>query len=142
MEFGIRHNAAVTKAGREFIVDVAFVVLGTANAIRGLAVGDTALVIGGLFLLALIVTELAIGPKMHRLYLRIFRRPPGARIRRVIVAFFGLAILADAIQLIPSAVNRDWWAFLFHALRLAAGSVILVDFRAWSRTKPERLARA
>jgi hypothetical protein len=124
---------AVTPARREFFVETAFVVVGAANAIRGLLVGNTAMAVGGLILLGLIVVGLAFGPVVAQLFLRVFRRPPGKWWTRVFAAVFAISVITDVARGISATANRDWGSLLFYAVRLPADAVLTIDFVTWSR---------
>ncbi len=124
---------AVTPARREFFVETAFVVIGAANAIRGVLVGDTPMAVAGLVLLGLIVVGLAFGPVVARLFLRVFRRPPGVWWGRVFAVVFAISVLTDVTRGISAITNHDWGSLLFHAVRLPADAVLMTDSAAWSR---------
>ena len=132
---------AVTPARRDFFVETAFVVVGTANAIRGTLVGNAAMAVGGFVLLGLIVSSFAFGPVLARLFLWIFRRPPGKWWGRVFAVLLGISVLTDTVRGISAIANRDWGSLLFYAARLPADAVLLTYFATWSRridnrTKP------
>src|ERR1700682_6075203 len=103
----------VTLARREFFVETAFVVVGAANTIRGILVGNTAMAVGGLVLLGLIVASLAFGAVVARLFLRVFRRPPGKWLGRVFAVAFALSVLTDVTRGISAIANHDCGAFSF-----------------------------
>jgi hypothetical protein len=124
---------AVTLAWRDCFVETAFVVLGAANAIRGILIGDTAMAVGGLVLLGLIVARLAFGPVVARLFLRVFRRPPGKWWGRIFALVFAISVLTDVTRGISAIANDDWGSLLFYAVRLPADAVLMTDFATWSR---------
>jgi hypothetical protein len=128
---GIMH--AVNPARREFFVETAFVVIGAANAIRGILVGNTAMAVSGFVLLGLIVATLAFGPVVARLFLRVFRRPPGKRWARVFAVVFAISVLTDVTRGISAIANHDWGSLLFYAARLPADAVLMTHFATWSR---------
>jgi len=111
---------------REFALDAYFVVIGSANAIRGLAVGEPVLAVGGLILMALVLTDLLFEPVLGRLVMRLFRRAPGKWTRRALVAFFVIAVVTDGIHAVTSATRADWGTCFFYALRMAAGAGVLI----------------
>ena len=125
----------MTKARREFIVEVSFVVLGSANAIRGLLVGNAGLTVGGLILLALVVARLALGPALWRLFPRFLRRPPRTWTRRVFLAVWVSYLVADAIRCVTSANRHDWGACAFYAVLLPADSGLLYGVATWTHRR-------
>jgi len=110
----------VSPARREFVTEVSFVALGSANSIRGVLVGDIGLAIGGLVLMALIVADLAFGPVLVRAYFRVFRHRPGRRALQVLRALFAVAIIADFAGCVASCSRRDWGGGLFYGVRTTA----------------------
>lgn len=124
---------AVTPTRRESFVETAFVVVGAANAIRGILVGNTAMAVGGLVLLGVIVAGLAFGPVVSRLFLRVFRRPLGKWWFRVFALVFAISVLTDVTRGIAAIADHDWGSLLFYAVRLPADAVLTTDFATWSR---------
>jgi hypothetical protein len=120
---------------REFMTEVSFVVIGSANSIRGLVVGDIGLAVGGLVLMALILTDLAFGPLLRRLLRRLVRRPPGRRTQRVVIALFALAIISDVARCFAAVSHRDWGGCLFYGLRMTAGTGVLTGIATWPSRK-------
>jgi MFS family permease len=116
---------------REFVMDVSFVTIGSENSIRGIAVGDIGLAIAGLVLMAMIVTELAFGPVLGRLYLRLFRRPPGRRSLQIAIALIGIGTVSDGARCVTSFSHGDWGSGLFYGLRMTAGAGILSGIPVW-----------
>jgi hypothetical protein len=126
---------AVTEARRDLIVEVSFVVVGSANAIRGILVDNVGLAVGGLILLALVVATLAFGPVAWRLLPRFLRRPWSKWMRRVFLACFLSYVVVDVINCITSTTRHDWGSTLFYAVKLPADSGLLFGV-ATSSTRP------
>jgi hypothetical protein len=114
-------------AWRVFIVDVSFVIVGTADAIRGLIDGSLWRTLAGLLLIAVVLLAVASGPSLGQVLLRWFGRQNRWR-RRWVIGVIALLIVAEASHVVSAASRQEWGNCVFHGVRAAAaiGLVVVV----------------